>query len=390
MKVEKTSRSTEWSQARLHLLSRTLSDNFEKIIRYFNLDMRQTSKMYIGTCPIHTGNNLDALNFYHSGTQDQQGNWCCNTRGCEAVFHPSALGFVRGLLSKLECGWTQKGDKIYPFMDTIAWSLKLLGIKDSSTLKVDQETIDKDRFISQSKIFNTKRPKGTYTTTRTQVRKRLDIPAKQFIDMGFSPALLDEYDVGVCTIPNKPMSDRVVFPVYEETNTFMVGCLGRSIWDRCPNCKLWHPTTIDCPPPTAYQQYAKWRNSKGFVSEYWLYNYWKAYKHIQKSGIVILVEGPKDVLRLEQADIHNSVATFGAKLSDGQKNLLDSSGAFSLILLTDPDEAGIVARETISQKCKQTYNIITPELGEDDVGATSESDLQFLLLPLLEQFKIEL
>jgi len=378
----------QWTQAKLNLLSQSISDNFDKVVHYFNLDMRQTSKMYIGRCPIHDGDNVDALNFYHSG-HTHRGNWCCNTRACEVIFQPSALGFVRGLLSKVEYEWVQKGDKVCGFMDTINWCMKFLNVNYDNLL-VNSASINTDRFISQAHIFTSQRPKAAYTVSRAQIRNKLEIPAKPFLELGFSSATLDKYDVGLCTTPNKPMSERIVFPVYEENGRFMVGCIGRSIWDRCPECKLWHNPETDCPSPEYAPQYAKWRNSADFKSEYWLYNLWEAHTHIKKCGIVILVEGPKDVLRLEDAGIHNSIATFGTKLSPGQKTLLDASGAFTIILLTDPDEAGIVARTTIAESCKNQYNILTPDLGDNDVGATSIDDLQMLLIPLIEQYKIEI
>ena len=48
-----------------------------------------------------------------------------------------------------------------------------------------------------------------------------------------------------------------------------------------------------------------------------------AKEFIKESGIVILVESPGNVWRLEEAGVHNSVAIFGSSLADRQKMILD-------------------------------------------------------------------
>ena len=94
--------------------------------------------------------------------------------------------------------------------------------------------------------------------TREEIRKKLVIPAKYYIERGFFPEVLDEFDVGLCTDPTKPMYNRVVFPVYNYTGNRMIGCVGRT-------------TTSD---PT------KWLNQKGFKKGDHIYGYAKALPYV--------------------------------------------------------------------------------------------------------------
>ena len=122
-------------------------------------------------------------------------------------------------------------------------------------------------------------------------------------------------------------------------------------------------------------KYSKWKHSADFKSQNHLYNFWFARKHILNSGIAIIVESPGNVWRLEENGIHNSVAMFGSSLSDRQKILLDSSGAMSLVILTDNDDAGRKAAEQIQQKCQNTYRIFVPKISKSDVGEMTSEEI---------------
>ena len=99
-----------------------------------------------------------------------------------------------------------------------------------------------------------------------------------------------------------------------------------------------------------------------------MYNYWSAKDTILETGVVILVESPGNVWRLEEAGIHNSVAMFGAHLSQNQKKIIDSSGAFSIICLLDNDEAGKKGAKKIHEQCSKMYRIYFPEFQGNDIG----------------------
>ena len=131
----------------------------------------------------------------------------------------------------------------------------------------------------------------------------------------------------------------------------------------------------DCPEDHRKYLYSKWKHSANFKSQNSLYNYWFAQKHIQETGIVILVESPGNVWKLEENDIHNSVGIFGSALSDRQKIMLDSSGAMTIIVLTDNDEAGRKAALQIKEKCQNTYRIFVPEISKADVAEMDSAEI---------------
>ena len=178
------------------------------------------------------------------------------------------------------------------------------------------------------------------------------------------------------------MTGRIVVPIYDDNHDYMIGCTGRSIFDKCGLCSSFHQTGNDCPEDR--HMYPKWKHSHNFKSQNTLYNIWYAKEYIQKTSSVILVESPGNVWRLEEAGIHNSVALFGCNLSDRQKIILDSSGAMSIIVLTDNDEAGQKAAEMIKQKCSNTYRIYIPTISKSDVGEMSIEEIHQHISPFLE------
>jgi DNA primase len=167
-----------------------------------------------------------------------------------------------------------------------------------------------------------------------------------------------------------------VVPIYDNDYKFMVGCTGRSIYEKCNTCKSHHDPAENCPDKEKAWLYPKWKHNADFKSQNHLYNFWFAKEYILKSGIAIIVESPGNVWRLEENGIHNSVAIFGSSMSDRQKILLDSSGAMSLIVLTDNDEAGRKAAEQIKSKCQNTYRVFIPNISKADVGEMNSEEIQ--------------
>lgn len=198
---------------------------------------------------------------------------------------------------------------------------------------------------------------------REKVRSTLEFPAEYFIDRGFSEVVLDKYDVGVCNRPHKRMYNRCVVPIYEQTRRFMIGCTGRTINDEEP----------------------KWLHSR-FSRSSILYNSWFAHSYIKTRGTAILVEGPADIWKLEDAGIHCGVAILGASMTPQQMNLLSQLGAMHVVLLLDNDEAGKNATGKIAKQLKNLYNIEIPEIGDfNDVGDMPKEAVQETLNPLLKK-----
>jgi 5S rRNA maturation endonuclease (ribonuclease M5) len=260
------------------------------------------------------------------------------------------------VLSKNKLNWRKRGDDMVSFNDTIKFIVDFLKIKDLKTLQ--SENNPHLNFVKTTTILrsNTKSAKGI---PRSKVKEFLQIPSQYFINRGFSKDILVKYDVGDCTTPNKEMYGRAVVPIYDHDYQGMIGCSGRTRND---------------------EYKPKWRHNKGFKAEDQLYNLWFAKEHIQRTNEIILVESPGNVWKLEETGIHNSVATFGAHLTDKQKMLLDISGAMKIIVVMDSDEAGEIARKQIDQKCSKTYNIEHIRLSKNDVADLTQEELKTQIL----------
>ena len=361
-------------QAKLKVLCDDLCDNIEDLLEHFELDYKDHGKMISMACPIHEGDNESALNLYVEG-DSYRGNWKCRTHGCEKCFKGSIIGFVRGLLSNRKHQWSEEGDKTCTFKETIDFITSFLK-KDLKDIKVSTEARNKNRFTSAvNQIKNTAKVDTTNCLTRNRIRGLLKIPAEYYINRGFTPAILDKYDIGLCDNPNREMSNRVVAPIYDPDYTYMIGCSGRSIFEKCDQCGCFHDPDNDCPQDHQKYLYSKWKHSANFKSQNSLYNFWFAQKHIKDTGVAILVESPGNVWKLEENNIHNSLGIFGAALSDRQKIILDSSGAMTIIVLTDNDDAGRKAAEQIKEKCQNTYRVFVPSITKADIADMTSEEI---------------
>jgi 5S rRNA maturation endonuclease (ribonuclease M5) len=369
-----TKKSPLNDQAKLKVLCDDLCDNIEDLLEHFELDYKDHGKMISMACPIHEGDNESALNLYVEG-DSYRGNWKCRTHGCEKCFKGSIIGFVRGLLSNRKHQWSEEGDKTCTFKETIDFVTSFLK-KDLKDIKVSTEARNKNRFTNAvNQIKNTAKVDTTNCLTRNRIRGLLKIPAGYYINRGFTPAILDKYDIGLCDNPNREMSNRVVAPIYDPDYTYMIGCSGRSIFEKCDKCGCFHDPDNDCPQDHQKYLYSKWKHSANFKSQNSLYNFWFAQKHIKDTGIAILVESPGNVWKLEENDIHNSLGIFGAALSDRQKIILDSSGAMTIIVLTDNDDAGRKAAEQIKEKCQNTYRVFVPSITKADIADMTSEEI---------------
>lgn len=371
-------------QSKLKILCDDLCDNIESLFDYFNLEYKDSGKMITMSCPIHGGDNPGALNLYVEG-DTYRGNWKCRTHNCEKVFKESIIGFVRGILSHNKHNWSSDKDKVCSFKETIDFITKFLK-KDLASIKVSNVTRNKSVFTNAIKqINNTPNMETKNLLNRQTIRRLLDIPATYFIDRGYSKEILDKYDVGFCASPNKEMYNRVVVPIYDPDYTYMIGCSGRSIFEKCQECQSFHASQDRCPDKDYAWRYSKWKHSANFKSQNCLYNFWFAKKSILETNTAIIVESPGNVWRLEEAGIHNSVAIFGCSLSDRQKIILDCSGAMNLVVLSDNDEAGRKAADQIKEKCKNTYNVYVPAISKGDVGEMTIEEINQEIKPLLEK-----
>lgn len=354
-------------------------DHIEELLDALGVELKEHRKMYVGMCPIHGGDNIGALNLYPDG-DIMRGNWKCRTHQCEKKWSKTLIGFIRGVLS-------QGREFPVTWQYAVDWLCSFLG-KPIGSVKIDVEAAKKRRFNSAANILNKRRKslnqiKGL---PREKVVDSLIIPADYYIERGYSADILAKYDVGLCRDMKKRMRNRVVVPIYDDKHKYMVGCSGRSIFPQCPSCKLYHRPQTSCPKQPWEIIFAqKWLLSKDFVDKDHLYNYWFAKKYIEDTGVAILVEGPGDVWRLEEQGIHMSLALFGTELTDAQLNILEASGAMSLIVITDNDKAGKEAAERINTMCNRMFRLYFPTIHSEDVGAMQSDEITEDIKPIIEQ-----
>lgn len=360
-------------QAKLKVLCDDLCDNIETLLDTFGIDYKTNSKMISMSCPIHGGDNSSALNIYPDGDR-YRGNWKCRTHNCEQEFKSSIIGFVRGIISHQKYGWSEPGDQSCSFNEALEYVQGFLN-KDLSSIKISKTEKEKKNFTNIVNYINAKTDQSSSRITRNNIIKAINIPAQYYINRNYSTEILNKYDVGLCDNPTKPMYKRVVVPIYDNDYKYMVGCTGRSIFEKCAKCSSYHEPNSACPDEDKKWFFPKWKHSADFKSQNYLYNFWFAKDHIYETGIAIIVESPGNVWRLEENGIHNSVAMFGSSLSDRQKILLDSSGAMTLIVLTDNDDAGKKAAQQITNKCQNTYRIFIPKISKDDIGEMSPEEI---------------
>lgn len=361
---------------KLNELSRLGAQHIDQIYEFFGVTKAYRNEMLIkSVCPIHAGDNNTALNMYYNG--DYKIHYKCRTHQCEEIFGNSFLGFIRGCLSRHRYKWEKEGDKIAPFSESVEFVLNFLG-KDFDALESETVSIEKMKFGAIANTFSKKKTRGL-GITQDQYRDKVAVPAQYYLDRGFSKEVLEEYDVGYCTNPGKPMFERAVVPIYDNDHKYIVGCTGRSVHDKCSDCGGYHNPKSKC------RHFPKWFHSKGFQKEKWLYNYWKAKDYILDTGVAILVESPGNVWRLAEAGVHNAVAIFGTAFNTDQKHLLDESGALSLICLMDNDEAGQKAARKIEEICGRLYRIYFPNFNAADIGEMSVDAVTSDIKPFIKQ-----
>ena len=87
-------------------------------------------------------------------------------------------------------------------------------------LKLDPSQIevqsDPKREVKLLEIFERKIERQTSNISRKQIQSTINIPAEYYLGRGYSEETLETFDIGTCFAKNKPMSGRVVVPIYDE------------------------------------------------------------------------------------------------------------------------------------------------------------------------------
>ncbi len=318
----------------------------QEFLHFFNVeDYYETDDKIISSCPIHDGDNKTAFNINIDEESDYYGCWFCNTKACHEKYGNGILHLIRCLM-ETNSGEDSGFVKTLQFVEGFVSNMNIeVSVKEMCTFdNLSKELIKRNNLFKSKTEFSKK-----------SVRSRLSIPADFYIRRGFCPKVLDEFDIGLCKQAGSEMYNRVVFPVYDVNDEFMVGCSGRTVVD--------HPQ--------------KWKNKKGFNTANYLYNYGKSLEHIKKSSAIILVEGQGDVIKLWQAGVYNAVGIFGSYLSDAQEFLIQKTGALKIITIFDNDDAGQKCREDVFKKMRincEIEHLMVPS-SFNDIGEMSSEQI---------------
>jgi len=364
-------------------MNKTILENMDKIISYFNLNLSEYTRYYIGPCPIHGGDNPTAFNLYHSG-ETNVGNWYCRTHKCHEHFNNiNSIGFIQALLSVKKNKWSKPNDKVVSLPETIIWCENFFNVKYEPT----DINLKKDISYSINRLCKNKKRIYDLFLSEEQYNN-CDLKTDDyFISRGYALETINKFNIKYCDNPSKPMYCRSIVPLHDHTGKNIIGCSGRAVWDKCDICSSYHNPKRMCPPKEKLGIYCKWKNSRGFPGKYELFNFHRARKAIEKTGIVFLTEGQPNVFRLFEAGFEQSLGCFGSNFSIEQKKILDISMAHTIIIVPDADKASLKFIESIKKICKNSYNIVTIEPSyHDDIGQCNIETVKYLLLPFVEKY----
>ena len=378
--MKKELKSVYYDSSVLYEISGMLCEHVEELLTDLEVEFRFNHKMFVGCCPVHGGDNPTAWNLYPEG-DEIRGYWTCRTHHCEKKttedgrlrYGATILGFIKGVLSN------RTGKKI-THKQSVDYALKFLGYKSIHHIKQpNKEALERKKYISSIKRLTIQPKEQTIGWDREKIRSIISVPSEYYVNRGYSKEVLDKYDVGFYNKLN-----RVVVPVYDSKHKEICGFLGRSVNEQCDKCSRWHSPDEQCPKTNIeIKNTSKWINSR-FDAKNYLYNYWFAIEHIQKTCCAILVEGAGDVWRLEENGIHTSLALFGTSLTEQQRVLLDRSGAMSLIVLLDSDDAGREGALKLKSQLSRQYRMYFPNIKED-AGELNTDEITKEIKPIIDR-----
>ncbi|MFA5669983.1 MAG: toprim domain-containing protein [Balneolaceae bacterium] len=328
-------------------------------------------------CPIHGGDNTTAWSWKCS-----TGYWKCFTRGCHETYKGDIFGLVRGIYAR--------SGKQMSFVESVEWVAEKIGYKlankeiDSEKLDIYNQTLTSNR-LKQLKLINTDQ---STKILRIDDVKKMIVPDTYFKKQGFSDRTIEKFNIGFCNTPNKPLYMRAFAPIIDETGEFVIGYTGRSIYPKCSKCSCYHNPEYDCPPERKRRYYPKWKHVGSTMDA--VYNIDKAKNFIAESYTAIITEGPKDVWRLDEAGIHNSVAILGLQIHQKHKQLLQKNGALSLIILVDADPAGFASIERIKKEFGKSFRLyfLTDKIADGkDPGDLSTDQITKDIAPLIKEIE---
>jgi len=342
-------------------------ERITEILDALGIEYTERCDYFQGSCPAHSGDNPRSF-WWATRTN----HWECSTKQCHrnsiSGNSNSVFGLIRGTM-------TNKLNRPFSFVESVSFAATVLNL---SNLKLDAETEENIEIFKIIKQYKKKKKieKNGFPLL-SEVLPLLRKDTKYYPGRGVSQDIINKYYISLCSKKGKLFFERAFFPILDDSGKYVVGFSGRSIWDECELCKLYHNSIIECPPKEKSLFYSKWLHSKGLKKELHLYNYNFAKYNISKTGTATIVESPGNIWKLEENGIKNSVSLMGCSMSKHQRLLLQKAGALTLILAMDNDEAGKEATRKLLEELNYYFRIVPINLGNvNDVAELNEDDMQ--------------
>ena len=298
-------------------------------------------------CKHHGGDRNNRLAF---SWQMDFSRWICWSHHCEVRHGSDIFALVRSILG-------------VSFPEAVKWIRDVL-------LNFDDVPITRPQYKQPEIKIHEPVPEKNL--------KYLMLDPQFLLDRGFDRNVLRDYNVGLWCKPGTFMHNRVVFPIRDQY-WFLVGYTGR--------------TTLP-PDPNSPYPYRKWIHGRSFFTKptigelaigSLLFNLDKAKLFLGEERTIILVEGPLDGMRLQEAGFYNWVATLGTNFTACQRMLLIKYGISNIYVGYDNDShseknAGEDGWQKIKKTCSSIFNLSKIHLPSGmDFGDMSASQVRELI-----------
>lgn len=249
------------------------------------------------------GNNTTAFSW-----RTDLGKWVCWTHHCEE----SRGNDIFGLVSSI------KGTN---FRETCDWLIEVLENKD---IDLSSEAPDPESLSKGTKLH-------IHAPLKEDNLKFLMPDPQYLLDREFDLNVLRDYEVGLWSRVGTFMNDRVVFPIRDHEG-HLVGYTGRTVHNKM----YFERRSLEYSKWIHGRHYNRWpkKGEREFFTSSILYNLHRAKKYKK----LITVEGPLDGMRLEEAGIHNWVATLSTSLCAAHRTLLLQHGVTDLFNANDNED----------------------------------------------------
>ncbi len=337
------------------VLTDIVCSDIELLFDDLGIEMDVNNDQVTGPCHIHSSDNGHSFIMYLDG-HTMKGTWRCWSASCQNTFCSSLIGYVRGFFSAKYCRWSKPGDKMFSFWETVNYLKQLYGI--NCLPKYTQEQLEERKFAGEINTYARAIAVNQTVCSREKYLRSFTEPAEYFLKRGFTPEILDLYDVRYYPFPRRKFTSRCIIPQYDAKARHVVGITAR--------------TTDNTKP--------KWLHSDNFPASTSLYNLWRAGEYVRRSHGVVLVESPCCVWRLEEAGIRNAVGVWGGQFQLAKASLLDWCSLHAVTLCMDMDEPGRRHAEAIISEWRHQYRITEKLLpdGVNDVAEMPVEDVQKL------------